>query len=129
MHAEFHELVALALLVVGGEVVLLLSVGNGDDVRGLVDTTLSLTLVAGNDGVGVLRVNRGIASLTEGRVRAVRAVDGVQKSVEEPAPAFDTSRVKDVVSLEEDAVLRALCSCQHTRLVRHDVLPHSALTR
>lgn len=105
MHAELHDLAALALLVVGGQVVFLLAVGDGDDVGGLVDAALELALVAEGIWVRVNWVYVGVSSLAKRRIGAVRAIDGVEEGVEETAAAFETGGVEDVVCLVEYAVL------------------------
>lgn len=53
------------------------TVGDGDDVCGLVDTALKLSLVATGSWVGVRRIEGGVAGLAEGGVCAVAAVNGV----------------------------------------------------
>lgn len=98
MQAELQELCALALLVLGWEVVFLLTVRDGDDIGRLVDTALELALVASWDWVWV----DGVDWVD---VLAVRAVDGVEERVQETTTTFNTGCVEDVVGLEENAVL------------------------
>ena len=104
LHAELHHLSALALLVVGGQVVLLLAVGDGDDVGGLVDAALSLPLEA-TLGVGVLGVDWGVAGLAKGAEGAVGTVEGIEESVQEASSTLTTGGVVGIVGLEDDAVL------------------------
>ena len=104
LHAEFHEFVALALLVGGWEVGFLAAVGDTNNVGGLVDSALKRSLVAAWLGIRVWWVERAVAGFSKGGVRAIGAVNGVEKVVEE---AFEgiVGFVDVVVSLEEDAVL------------------------
>lgn len=101
METEFHKLIALALLVVAGQLAFLLAVGDGDDVCGLVDTALEVAFVSAACGVGIHGVNAGeVAGLVEGGVGTVGAVDGVEKGVED-AEVLAAVGVDVVVGLEE----------------------------
>ena len=81
LHAELHELAALALLVVGRDVVLLLAVGDADDVGRLVHAALPLALVAQRVRVRVLGVDGRVTRLAECGVGAVGAVNGVEEGL------------------------------------------------
>ena len=83
LHAELHDFVALAALVVDGHAVFGAAVGDGDDVGGCVHATLELALVATLLWVRVRWVNRGVASLVERRVSAVRSINGIEEVVQE----------------------------------------------
>lgn len=101
METEFHKLIALALLVVAGQLAFLLAVGDGDDICGLVDTALEVAFVSAACGVGIHGVNAGeVAGFVEGGVGTVGAVDGVEKGVED-AEVLAVVGVDVVVGLEE----------------------------
>lgn len=80
------------------------AVGDGDYVGGFVDAALEGALVAGGIGIGVGRVERGVAGLSFGGEGAVGAVDGVEEVVEEAVEGV-VGLVDVVVGLEEDGVL------------------------
>lgn len=85
LEAEFHKLVTLALLVIAGELVFLLTVGDGDDICRFVDTALEGAFVSASRGIGIRGIDAGkVASFVEGGVGAVGAVDGVEEGVEDP---------------------------------------------
>lgn len=101
LETEFHEFVALALLVVAGELVFLLTVGDGDDVCGFVDAALEVTFVSAGRGIGIRGVDAGeVAGFVEGGVGAVGAVDSVEEGVED-AEILGTRCVDVVVGLKE----------------------------
>lgn len=106
LESELHPFIALALLVVGREVRLLLSVRDGDDVGGLVDTALELTLESSWVGIWVAGVKSwGVTSLTEGGIGAVGAVNAVKEVVEETGEVV-VGLVEIIIGLEQNGVLR-----------------------
>ena len=106
LESELHPFVALALLVVGREVRLLLSVRDGDDVGGLVHTALELTLESSRVGIWVAGVKSwGVTSLAEGGKCAVTAVDAVEEVVEETGEVI-VGLVEIIIGLEQNGVLR-----------------------
>lgn len=112
LEAELHELVTLALLVVGGQVPLGLAIGDGDDVRRLVHTALELALVTPWIWVGVVRIDtRGISSNAECSVVAVTAIESVKKCVQvaiEERFGVSTRLIRSVpiICLVKDRLLR-----------------------
>jgi len=86
--------VALAALVGDWQGGLGATVGDGDDVSGLIYTALKLTLIAALDVMGVRRV--------QGRyLRAVGAVNGIEEVVQEAGVGV-VLLVDQVVGLEQN---------------------------
>lgn len=112
LQAQLHDLVALALKVVCGQIALAATIRYGDDVGGLVDAALQLALVAVGVRVGWVEAFRGsaVAGLAVGAVGAVAAVDGVEESVVETEVGRVEGRLVDlvvlIVGLEENRALR-----------------------
>jgi hypothetical protein len=92
-------------LIVGGKVVLLLTVRDGNDIRRLVYTALQFALVALSVGVGVFGIERGIARLAESRVVAIGTINRVKEGVEEAWATLQALGIVHVVGLEENRLL------------------------
>lgn len=96
----------MSLLVVARELVFLLAVGDGDDVRRFVNPALEISLVSSGGRVWIDGIDASeVARLVVGAVGAVGAVDGVEEGVED---AEVLAAVCDdfVVGLEEREGLR-----------------------
>jgi hypothetical protein len=71
LETELHDLVTLPSLVVDVEV-LTSAVGDGDDIRGLVNSALQLALVTSSLGVWVWRIDWGVSSDWRDRLERFR---------------------------------------------------------